>query len=156
MTGAAFIVYALLSSFVFPRLDPNFPGRKGLRWYLPLSFLFFFAMISAVLVFAKEQKPAEANAEKPASTTTAPAAGGGKLTSGPYANGNPTSGKSLFTANGCSGCHTLKAAGSSGVTGPSLDKLPEAAAAAGKPLGEFTAQSIAELTPTSLPASRRD
>jgi mono/diheme cytochrome c family protein len=144
-TGGAFILFALLSSFVFPRMDPDFPSRKGLRWYLPLSALFFVAMMSAVLVFGKEQKPAEANAtpaEATTTTTTQPA-GGGKLTSGPYANGDPVAGKALFAANGCAGCHTLKAAGASGVTGPDLDKLVESAATAGQPLGEFTAESIA-------------
>ncbi len=50
--GAAFITYALLSSFVFPRLSPNFPGKKGLRWYIPLSFCFFVAMLGAVLKFS--------------------------------------------------------------------------------------------------------
>ena len=150
VTGAAFIVYALASSFVFPRLDPNFPGKKGLRWYVPLSIVFFLAMMSAVLVFGREKKASAeaASTSTPAATqpatTTAAAAGGGKLTSGPYANGDAVSGKSLFTSNGCSGCHTLKAAGASGSVGPSLDKLKESAATAGQPLGAFIAQSIAD------------
>ena len=33
-------------------------------------------------------------------------------------NGDPVAGKQLFAANGCSGCHTFKAAGSTGTTGP--------------------------------------
>ncbi len=36
--------------------------------------------------------------------------------------GNPAQGKALFTSSGCGGCHTFKAAGSSGKTGPDLDK----------------------------------
>ena len=32
-------------------------------------------------------------------------------------------GKSLFTANGCGGCHTLADAGTQGTTGPDLDKV---------------------------------
>jgi cytochrome c oxidase subunit II len=36
--------------------------------------------------------------------------------------GNPAQGKSLFTSSGCGGCHTFKAAGSAGKTGPDLDK----------------------------------
>ncbi|MDX6718134.1 MAG: hypothetical protein QOJ63_388 [Solirubrobacteraceae bacterium] len=35
--------------------------------------------------------------------------------------GDPVAGKRLFTASGCSGCHTFKAAGSSGTQGPDLD-----------------------------------
>ena len=63
-TGAIFIIFALLSSFVFPRFYPNFPGKKGLRWYIPLCFVFFIAMLSAVLYFGKEQKVAEAAAPR--------------------------------------------------------------------------------------------
>ncbi len=35
--------------------------------------------------------------------------------------GDPVAGKKLFAANGCSGCHTFKAAASTGTTGPDLD-----------------------------------
>ena len=45
----------------------------------------------------------------------------------PKVPGGP--GAQVFANNGCGGCHTLKAAGTSGVTGPSLDKLKEAALA---------------------------
>jgi mono/diheme cytochrome c family protein len=36
-------------------------------------------------------------------------------------NGDPVAGKKLFASSGCSGCHTFKAAASSGTTGPDLD-----------------------------------
>ena len=36
--------------------------------------------------------------------------------------GNPARGKVLFVSEGCGGCHTFKAAGTSGKTGPDLDK----------------------------------
>jgi mono/diheme cytochrome c family protein len=35
--------------------------------------------------------------------------------------GDPIAGKRLFTASGCSGCHTFKAAASTGTVGPDLD-----------------------------------
>jgi cytochrome c oxidase subunit 2 len=35
--------------------------------------------------------------------------------------GNPARGKALFVSEGCGGCHTFKAAGTSGKTGPDLD-----------------------------------
>ena len=38
-------------------------------------------------------------------------------------SGDPVAGKQLFAANGCSGCHTFKAAGSTGTTGPDLDAV---------------------------------
>jgi mono/diheme cytochrome c family protein len=46
----------------------------------------------------------------------------------PKAPGGP--GGQVFAQNGCGGCHTLKAAGSSGTTGPDLDQvLPKMSAA---------------------------
>ena len=42
-------------------------------------------------------------------------------------------GKQIFTAEGCGGCHTLAAAGASGSSGPNLDELaPDAATVAAK------------------------
>jgi cytochrome c2 len=53
-------------------------------------------------------------------------------------------GKSAFTANGCSSCHTLKAAGATGTVGPDLDKLKSYAQTAGKPLDAFIHESIVD------------
>jgi cytochrome c6 len=39
-----------------------------------------------------------------------------------------TSGSAVFASAGCSGCHTLKAAGASGAIGPNLDQLRPSAA----------------------------
>ena len=42
-------------------------------------------------------------------------------------------GKQIFTAEGCGGCHTLAAAGASGSSGPDLDEVaPDAATVAAK------------------------
>lgn len=41
---------------------------------------------------------------------------------GGTAAGDAEAGKAIWDANGCGGCHTLKAAGSSGKVGPSLDE----------------------------------
>lgn len=54
-------------------------------------------------------------AETPAPTTTT---GGGTTTTAAKPDG-----KALFASAGCSGCHTLKAAGASGNVGPNLDQL---------------------------------
>jgi len=63
-------------------------------------------------------------------------------TTEPAAQGDPAVGKQVFSANGCGSCHTFKPAGSSGTTGPDLDKLPEFAQKAGQPLPEFVRESI--------------
>jgi len=39
----------------------------------------------------------------------------------PEPPGGPTDGKTIFESAGCSGCHTLAAAGSTGTVGPNLD-----------------------------------
>jgi cytochrome c oxidase subunit II len=51
-------------------------------------------------------------------------------------------GKAVFESNGCASCHTLQAAGATGKVGPDLDKLPAYAKQAGKPLEDFTKESI--------------
>jgi mono/diheme cytochrome c family protein len=43
-------------------------------------------------------------------------------------NAPPRSGSAVFANAGCGGCHTLKAAGSNGTTGPDLDQLKPSAA----------------------------
>lgn len=48
--------------------------------------------------------------------------------SGGASGGAPPSGAQVFSSAGCGGCHTLKAAGSSGTTGPNLDQLKPSAA----------------------------
>jgi cytochrome c551/c552 len=127
--GGLFIAFALLSSFCFPRFKADFPTKKGLRWYLPLSFLFFFAMLSAVLVFGKEQKVAAAT------ITTG-------VQSPVYANGNPVAGEAVFKTSGCTACHTFTPAGSTGTIGPDLDQIALYAQQAGKLLRPFTVSAI--------------
>ncbi len=51
-------------------------------------------------------------------------------------------GKAVYDNNGCGSCHTFTPAGSKGTVGPDLDKLPAEAKQAGKPLAEFTRESI--------------
>jgi uncharacterized cupredoxin-like copper-binding protein len=68
VTAGAFITFALLSSFLFPRFRPNFPGR-GLPAFIVVCFVFFFGMLTAVEVFGAEEPEGEEHA---AETTPAP------------------------------------------------------------------------------------
>jgi cytochrome c553 len=122
--GAAFIVFALFSSFVLPRRSPNFPGR-GMGWYVAVCVLFFVAMLTAVLVFGREAKEA-GGAEHATTTATTPSSGGGGGGGAPKVVGDPSAGKAVFASAGCSGCHTLAAAGAKGTIGPNLDQLKPA------------------------------
>jgi mono/diheme cytochrome c family protein len=126
-TGAVFIVFALISSFVLPSRYPNFPGRRR-NLYLVICAAFFVAMMGAVLVFGREAKAKEGSA---ATTTTAAA-------------GDPAAGKALFTSSGCAACHTFKPAGATGKVGPALDSLKASAAKAGQPVEQFIATSITD------------
>ena len=53
-------------------------------------------------------------------------------------------GAAVFEENGCGTCHTFKPAGTNGKVGPDLDNLAAAARQAGKPLEEYTRESIVE------------
>jgi len=56
--------------------------------------------------------------------------------------GDAKAGATLFTAQGCNGCHTFKPANATGTIGPDLDKLPQYAKTAGQPLDAFAHESI--------------
>ena len=64
-------------------------------------------------------------------------------TAAPVGKGDPVAGKAVYAANGCSGCHTFKAAGSTGKVGPDLDNLAADAKKANQgTLTAYTADSI--------------
>lgn len=65
-----------------------------------------------------------------------------ETTGGGAVEGDPEAGKEVFAANGCGSCHTFQPAGSTGTTGPDLDKLADLAKNANKPLADFTRESI--------------
>ena len=69
VTALAFILFALASSFLFPRFRPDYPGR-GLLAFIVVAFVFFFGMLTAVEVFGAEDKHSAEGAA--AETTTAP------------------------------------------------------------------------------------
>ena len=55
-----FISFALLSSFVAPRIWPDFPGRQGLSVFIIVSFVLFAAQLTAIVVLAVEEPEAHA------------------------------------------------------------------------------------------------
>jgi cytochrome c oxidase subunit II len=60
------------------------------------------------------------------------------------AAGGAPSGKQIFAANGCGGCHTLAKAGATGNVGPKLDDLAKAATKFGKQRHESAKQYVRE------------
>jgi uncharacterized cupredoxin-like copper-binding protein len=65
-----FVAFALLSAFVLPRFRPQFPGR-GLPLFVLVTIGLFAAMLTAVIVFGREGKEAEAKPGTPEKTTVA-------------------------------------------------------------------------------------
>ena len=160
-TAAVFIAFALVTALLIPRYRPDFPGRKGVGLFVVVTLLITVAMIGAVVVFASEDEGAEAAGQteteltetepaetetEPAETETGPAETGETETTPPATTapeeeapaGDPAAGKALFASNGCAGCHTFEAAGSTGAVGPNLDESLEGKDAA------YVQQSIVE------------
>src|SRR5437870_4159187 len=105
--GAAFMIFALVSSFVIPRHRPNFPGKRV--WpYVGVVVCFFAAMMAVIVFVGREKSEAKAEGQTtPSATSPSPGA------PPPVAKGDPTAGKTIFLGEGgCSACHTFKPAGS--------------------------------------------
>jgi mono/diheme cytochrome c family protein len=128
VVALVFIAFALLSAFVLPRRNPDFPGRRVGLFSL-VSVGLFVAMLTAMAVFAKEpeEEAHEAvatefetgqGATEPTPTDTA----GGETAPAPEAEGNAEAGEAVFASSGCGSCHTLSAAGATGTIGPNLDE----------------------------------
>jgi uncharacterized cupredoxin-like copper-binding protein len=70
VTALVFILFALSSSFLFPRFRPDYPG-KVLLAFIVIAFVFFFGMLTAVEVFgAEDTHHAEAAGETTTEQTT--------------------------------------------------------------------------------------
>jgi cytochrome c551/c552 len=152
-TGAVFIIYSLVSAFILPARNPNFPGRY-LKPYIGLSIVMFLAMISAVLIFGKEPKAAASATSAATATSTS---GATTSTTAAAATGDPVAGKAVFASAGCAACHTLKAAAATGTIGPDLDNLAAYAQKAGVPLAQYAHDAIvkppAKYVPPGFPTN---
>ena len=141
--GAAFIIFALVSSFLLPRWQPNFPGKH--MWaYIAVVACFFVGMMSVVIFVAKEPPEASATPTQP-SPAPSPAPGSPPAPTPPTPVGNAAAGKAVFAANGCASCHTFRPAGAAGTVGPDLDNLAADARTANRgPLDKYTTESIVD------------
>jgi predicted PurR-regulated permease PerM len=54
VVAGVFVSFALSSSFLAPRLKPDFPGRAGLAPFIIVSLALFAAMLIAVEIFGAE------------------------------------------------------------------------------------------------------
>ena len=131
VVAAAFIVFALVAALVIPRSRPGFPGNR-LGLFLAICGVFFVAQMTAVLVLAEVGEADEpvheetAGGEEPGSTEpteTSPTETSPTETTTPptEAAGDAAAGREVFLTAGCTTCHTLSDAGSTGTVGPNLD-----------------------------------
>ena len=67
--GIIFVLFALTSAMLIPRLRPGFPGR-GLPFFVLATIGMFAAMMSAVIVFGRESEEAGAHGEQGTTETT--------------------------------------------------------------------------------------
>jgi mono/diheme cytochrome c family protein len=133
LAAGIFIVFAIASSFLLPRRNPDYPGKR-LGAFIAFTLVLFVALIGAMVVFAGEGEEEEAGGEaestQPAGSATEPAetgattdTGGGETEEPPAGGeGDAAAGEEVFAANGCGSCHTLEEAGASGSIGPNLDE----------------------------------
>ena len=160
VVAGAFVVFALISALVIPRRWPQFPGEHGLTYFIVVTIVLCIGTLAAVETFAKESEEETAQAETTQTqttetTSTAPTTTGARP---PAAQGDAAAGKQVFESQGCSGCHTFAAAGSTGAIGPDLDKALQGKDA------EFVRESITDpnkdiaqgYQPNIMPATFKD
>jgi mono/diheme cytochrome c family protein len=144
LAAGIFIVFAIASSFLLPRRDPDYPGKR-LGTFVAFTLVLFVALIGAMVVFAGESEEehagGEAESTQPAGSATETSGGetetggadtgetetetgGGETGEETPAGGegDAAAGEEVFAANGCGSCHTLEDAGASGSIGPNLDE----------------------------------
>ena len=126
--AGVFIVFALLSAFVFPRWRPDFPGEQGRKWFVIATLALFVAMLFAVNVFAREDEEphaetaGEVTTTQPGGTESTPTESTPTTTTPGTAQGAPAAGKALFASEGCGACHAFAPAGTNATVGPNLDE----------------------------------
>jgi mono/diheme cytochrome c family protein len=129
--AGVFIAFALVSSFVLSRRNPDFPGEEGRTWFIVATIGLFVAMMFAVAVFAQESEEAHgeevtetapAGEPQPQETATRETATTETETTPEGGGGDPQAGRAVFLSQGCGGCHAFSAAGTNAAIGPNLDE----------------------------------
>jgi cytochrome c2 len=103
------------------------------------------AVAAYVAAVAGKRAGGDGTAAGGGDTTPPPQGTTGQSTGGEdEGQGATAGGKEVFDENGCGSCHTFQPAGSNGTVGPDLDNLATFAQTAGKPVEEFTRESIVD------------
>lgn len=121
IVAATFIAWAIITAIFVPKRHPTFPRR--LDAYILVSALLFVGQMTAVVwVTGTQEVEEEAHAAEGGG-------GGGPETTPPppETGGDAAAGKKVFLSAGCTSCHTLADAGSTGTVGPNLDEAKPSA-----------------------------
>jgi cytochrome c553 len=119
LVAATFIAWAIITAIFVPKRHPTFPRR--LDAYILVSALLFVGQMTAVVwVTGTQEVEEEAHAAEGGG-------GGPETTPPPETGGDATAGKKVFLSAGCTACHTLADAGSTGMVGPNLDEAKPSA-----------------------------
>ena len=124
VAAGLFIVFAIASSFYFPRRNPDFPGNR-LGTFVALTVLLFVVLIGAMVAFAGESEEDLAGGEATSTQAVTETTGGDTGETPPAetgGGGDAAAGEAIFAENGCGSCHVLEAAGAAGNIGPNLDE----------------------------------
>ena len=117
IVAITFIAWAIVTAIFVPKRNPLFPRR--LDAYILVSVLLFVAQMTAVVWVTGTQEVEEAHASEGEGH-------GGEATESPpppsAGGGDAAAGKEVFASAGCTACHTLADAGSTGAVGPNLDE----------------------------------
>jgi mono/diheme cytochrome c family protein len=120
IVAATFIAWAIITAIFVPKRHPTFPRR--LDAYILVSALLFVGQMTAVVwVTGTQEVEEEAHAAEGGS------GGGQETTPPPETAGDAAAGKKVFLTAGCTACHTLADAGSTGMVGPNLDEAKPSA-----------------------------
>ena len=126
LVAITFIAWAIVTAIFVPKRSPSFPRR--LDAYILVSAVLFISQMTAVVwVTGTQEVEGEAHAAEGGGTGTTTEPGGtatepGGTTTEPAAAGDAAAGKQVFESAGCTACHTLADAGSTGTVGPNLDE----------------------------------
>ena len=121
VVAITFIAWAIVTAIFVPRGNPSFPRR--LDAYILVSALLFVCQMTAVVwVTGTQEVEEEAHAAVGGGGGTGTSTEPGGTTTEPAAAGDAAAGKQVFESAGCTACHTLADAGSTGAVGPNLDE----------------------------------
>ena len=102
------IVFAVLSSFYFPRRNPDYPGKRLGLFIAVAALLFAVTMVGSRRLRGRgggRTRQREANATETSGSPETTTEEGGA------AEGDPAAGEAVFASAGCGGCHTLEGGG---------------------------------------------